>query len=337
MAKGFEQPVYVLFSKRVGMCVVEQAGRIICEGKTLIDIRKEVRSGGEMGLLSAAFAPDFDQSSDTFLYVNYTVSNGGAIETIVAAIPMRNLQAFSAEKRILLRFSQPFANHNGGLLLFRKDGTLLIGTGDGGSAGDPYGNGQKTNTFLGKILRIQPTPRATNPYQIPPNNPFAKRTGFFPEIYAYGLRNPWRFSLDRLTGDLYVGDVGQNRKEEIDFVQAGDNLGWNKMEADLCYKPENCSRAGLVLPIYSYGRQDGVSLTGGYVYRGKKIPGLVSQYLFADFVTGTIWAFPVRAGKKVGPAVTLISKAGPVSSFGEDLDGEIYVVLYSGEIKRIAP
>lgn len=337
VAKGFAQPVYVFFSKRLGMCVVEQAGRIVCDGKTLIDIRSEVRSGGEMGLLSGVLPPDFDQVNDSFLYVNYTAGSGNALETIIAAIPVRNLKAISQEKRILMRFAQPFPNHNGGLLVFKRDGTLFIGTGDGGSAGDPYGNGQKRSTFLGKILRIKPTPGAPAPYSIPADNPFANKPGIAGEIYAFGLRNPWRFSLDRLTGDMYVADVGQNKKEEVNLVRSGDNLGWNVMEADLCYKPANCSRAGLVLPIHSYGREDGVSITGGYVYRGKKLPGLASHYIFGDFGSGTIWAFRVQGGKKVGNAFVLFQKVGPISSFGEDQDGEIYVVLYSGEIKRLSP
>jgi len=301
VGEGFRSPVYVFFSSSLGMCVVEQAGVIKCAGQVFLDITNDVSSGGEMGLLSAALSPDFREGTG-YLYVDYTTAK---IETIVAAIPVRNMRAHAEERRVLLRFGQPFSNHKGGLLLFNRDGTLYIGSGDGGSGGDPYGNAQRKNTFLGKIIRIRPTPEGTNPYEIPSDNPFRNRPDALPEIFAYGLRNPWRFSFDRNQGLLYAGDVGQDRREEIDAVRAGDNLGWNVMEGDLCYPGDPCDRRGLVAPILSYGRETGKCVTGGYVYRGANLPELDSHYVFADFISGRVWEFPVYNGQRVGPVRTL--------------------------------
>lgn len=326
-AGPFVMPVQAVFTERLGLCVVEQKGRILCNGGVFLDITQRVSSGGEKGLLSMAPAPDFDRATHTNIYLNYTAEISGLLHTVVAALPVISGRPDVQRMRTVLSFKQPYANHNGGLLLFGPDGLLYIGTGDGGSGGDPQGNGQNKRTFLGKILRINPAGSTRQPYTVP-SNPLA-RSGYLPEIYATGLRNPWRFSFDRKTGLLYAADVGQNRLEEINVVRAGDNLGWNIMEGSECFRAQTCNRSGLTLPIHTYGRTEGQSITGGYVYRGSKIPALRAHYVFGDFVTGKVWAFPVDdSGKKTGPVRTLIESAGNISSFAEDRDGELYVIDY---------
>lgn len=333
IAGPYQAPVQAVYTEKLGLCVVEQKGRILCEGRLFLDISPEVTSGGERGLLSMAPAPDFDQKSRSFIYLNYTRTQNGRLFTVISELSVVNARP-EPEKRPVLTFEQPFANHNGGLLLFGPDRLLYIATGDGGSGGDPHGNGQKKSTFLGKILRIDPARDGSRPYRIVPN-PLAAR-GYLPEIFATGLRNPWRFSFDRKTGLLFAADVGQNRLEEIDVIRAGDNLGWNLMEGNECFR-DRCNRQGLTLPIHTYGRKEGASVTGGYVYRGSRIPALRGHYVYGDFVSGAIRAFPVdNAGRKTGAVRTLIENAGSVSSFGEDQHGEIVVVEYArGIIYRL--
>ncbi len=350
IASDFQRPVQVVFSpgSTGSLYVVEQVGRIvrIQAGRRdlFADLSSVVASGSsETGLLSLAFAPSFREERGGSIYLNYTA--GGPLRTEIVefrAVGNGNPPRLApASRRLLLRFSQPYANHNGGHLLFGPDGLLYIATGDGGAGGDPQGNGQKPNTFLGKILRIDPrAPQDDRPYTIPANNPFRARPPYLPEIFATGLRNPWRMSFDRATGRLYAGDVGQNRQEEIDLIQAGDNLGWNTMEGDLCFNPrDNCPRAGLAGPLYTYGRDQGVSVTGGFVYRGRALPGFAGQYFFADYGSGRLWSFPVGAdGRRAGPARVRLEKAGNISSFGEDNAGELYLVDHSrGEILKIVP
>ena len=330
VASGFKDPTQVVFSRRAGMCVVEQRGIITCSGKPYLDLTSTVRSGGEMGLLSMAFAPDFEKSQSSWVYVNYT--SGNPLWTNVAAIPVRGSPE-PDKKRVILRFAQPFNNHNGGLLPFGPDGSLFIGTGDGGSAGDPYNNAQRRDNYLGKILRIIPTPEGMSSYIIPKDNPFVGKGGL-PEIFAFGLRNPWRFSIAP-DGLIYAGDVGQDRREEVSVIRPGDNLGWNIMEADICFRP-NCSSVGTVTPIHSYGRDEGFSITGGYLYRGRSIRRLKGCYVYGDFGSGVIRAFPVDRGRKTGDVFTVAKLRGNISSFGEDEAGELYVVDYrSGSILKI--
>ena len=338
---GLVDPVYVT-SARDGsgrLFIVEQAGRIrILAGGTLrpapfLDIRDRVRAGGEMGLLGLAFHPDYPNNGR--LFINYTRDGPTGLETVIAEFavsPGNPDTAVRESEKNLITFSQPFTNHNGGMVEFGPDGFLYIATGDGGSGGDPQGNGQRLNTLLGKILRIDIN--AGVPYGIPPDNPFLPGPGR-DEIYAYGLRNPWRFSFDRETGRLFAGDVGQNRLEEIDIIEKGGNYGWNIMEGTRCFSPSsNCNTAGLSLPIHEYGRDLGISVTGGYVYRGSAVPSLVGKYLFADFGSGRFWALSELSSGQ-WRVEELLRTGLSISSFGEDENGEVYVVDYGGSIRQI--
>ncbi len=319
--------------------VVEQAGvvRIIRNGRLLprpfLDIRRRVVSGGEMGLLSIAFHPQYARTGR--LFVNYT-ADGGGLRTVIAEYRTSAGDPDLADpaERVLLEIPQPFRNHNGGLNLFGPDGMLYIGMGDGGSGGDPLNNGQRLDTLMGKLLRIDVD--GGMPYRVPPDNPFVGRAGARPEIWAYGLRNPWRFAFDRGSGRLFLADVGQNRWEEIDLIERGGNYGWRIMEGTHCFDPpEACSRAGLILPIAEYGREAGCSVTGGFVYRGVRIPRLVGRYLFGDYCSGTIWSLRESGGRWA--METLLTTELQISSFGEDQAGELYVVDHQGAVYRIAP
>lgn len=324
--------------------VVEQGGRIriVRDGRLVpepfLDIRDRVRSGGEQGLLGLAFHPDFGPAEDRF-YVNYTDRAG---DTVVAeyrrsADPDR---ADPASERVLLRIDQPFANHNGGMLAFGPDGRLYVGTGDGGSAGDPLDAGQRLDTLLGKLLRIDPEPGSGGPYRVPSDNPFVGRAGARGEIWAFGLRNPWRFAFDRRTGQLWIADVGQGRYEEVnrapDGLGRGANYGWARMEGRHCYPSgEGCARPGFVLPVAEYDHSLGCSVTGGYVYRGTRFPSLVGVYLFGDYCSGRLWG--VASGGPDEQEPVLLAETGrTISSFGEDDAGELYLTdLAAGSLWRI--
>ena len=302
-----------------------------------LDIRGKTRTNGECGLLGLAFPPAFRDKG--WFYVNYT--NPGCTASVVARYRVTSVAdvADASSEEILLTQSQPFQNHNGGSLAFGPDGFLYLGFGDGGSGGDPQNNGQNNATFLGKLLRID-TESGRAPYAVPPSNPFVGDARYKPEIWATGLRNPWRFSFDRETGDLWIGDVGQNRAEEIDFQPAsskgGENYGWRLMEGLSCFDPsQNCNRAGLTLPVHEYTRGQGdVSVTGGYVYRGARWPSLRGTYIYADYATGRIWGL-----RREGPLFNnrlLFDSSLAISTFGEDEAGEAYVADHgSGEIFRI--
>jgi glucose/arabinose dehydrogenase len=296
-----------------------------------LDLRGEVSQGSEQGLLGLAFSPD-----GGFLYVNYTDPNG---DTNVDEFAFRAGRAVLDTRRRVLFVDQPFPNHNGGNLAFGPDGYLYIGLGDGGSGGDPYGNGQSLKTLLGKMLRIEPRPSGSKPYGIPPDNPFVGRRGARPEIWALGLRNPWRYAFDRDTGDLWIGDVGQDTVEEVDRQPAGSkeglNYGWNRLEGTHPYEGSPPRRA--VSPVYEYPHEGGVcAVTGGYVYRGQAIPALVGAYLFADTCAGWIRAFRLVDGK-AGDVADLGLSAGSPVSFGEGPNGELYVLSLGGPVYRIAP
>ncbi|NDG28468.1 MAG: glucose dehydrogenase, partial [Proteobacteria bacterium] len=240
------------------------------------------------------------------------------------------------KEKVLLQIEQPFSNHNGGHLAFDKEGYLYIGTGDGGSAGDPLNHSQNLNSLLGKMVRIGVDSKGL--YDIPKDNPLTSPQQR-KEIFAWGLRNPWRFSFDRETGALFAGDVGQDRYEEIDLVEKGKNYGWRVMEADHCLTPpRGCNREGYVMPLTEYGRSEGGSVTGGYVYRGKQLPDLKGVYIYGDFMSGNIWGLSYdQASRKVLQNRLLLKSKLSVASFAEDADGELYVVDYSGVIYRLAP
>jgi glucose/arabinose dehydrogenase len=324
--------------------VVEQAGVIrVIAGRTLqaspfLDISSRVASGGERGLLGLAFHPRYAQNG--LLFVDYTRTRDGA--TVVSEFHASGEHADARSERILLVVDQPFANHNGGQIAFGPDGYLYIGLGDGGSEGDPQGNGQNTHALLGKILRIDVDHAAAGkPYAVPADNPFAPegiRPGAgLPEIWAYGLRNPWRFSFDRRFGDLYIGDVGGSAEEEVDRQPAdshgGENYGWNVMEGRECTS-NPCEQRPYVMPIVEYGHDRGCAVTGGYVYRGTKQPALQGDYLFGDYCSGTVFSLQVDEGADTPIAVLASGKR--ISSFGEGEDGEIYLVdIGSGGVFRL--
>lgn len=344
VAEGFRKPIQAVFPPdSAQLYVVEQGGRILrwAGGKRTVfaDLTDRIEAGSsETGLLSLAFAPDYRENRPTRVYLNFTPPS--PLRTVVAEYPVAGNppRLVTGKERRLLEFKQPWANHNGGHILFGPDRMLYIATGDGGAGGDPLGSGQKQDTLLGKILRIDPAVTAGRPYGIPRDNPFRGIGSYRPEIFATGLRNPWRISFDRATGKLYAGDVGQNRQEEINLIRPGDNLGWNTVEGELCYKPAKaCKRGGLVAPLHVYGRDQGVSVTGGYVYRGKALGGWQGQYFFADFGSGRVWSFPVgRDGRRAGAVRLHFNKAGNISSFGEDDQGELYLVRYrKGDVVRI--
>lgn len=324
------------------LCVVEQAGVIrifpadsmAVSAKTFLDIHESVASGGELGLLGLAFHPQY--AANGYFYVDYT--RNAPLRTVISRFRVSASNPDSADRSsefILLEQLQPFDNHNGGQLAFGPDGYLYIAFGDGGSGGDPMDNGQKTSTFLGKILRINVDSAAgALRYAIPPDNPFAGDTTKKQEIFAYGLRNPWRFNFDRQT--LWCGDVGQGLWEEIDTVINGGNYGWNIMEGKHCYSMSGCDMSGLTLPIWEYDHINGrCSITGGFVYRGSAAPSLTGKYLYADYCTGEIWALtPVQSAL---PSNSFVAGAGTsVSSFGENRLGELYLCEYdAGKIYKI--
>jgi glucose/arabinose dehydrogenase len=302
-----------------------------------LNISDQVIASGEMGLLGLAIHPDFETNG--LFYLDYIADNPR--RTIVSEWSVLEAGtvgslANTTSERILLEVMQPHSNHNGGAIEFGPDGYLYVALGDGGSANDPDENGQDPSTLLGSILRIDiDTGDPSISYQIPDDNPFVGQSSKRGEIWAYGLRNPWRFSFDRLTGDLWAGDVGQNKFEEVDLIVKGGNYGWNTMEGFSCFDPgRNCDQEGLTLPVTDYERSLGKSITGGYVYRGDTMPDLQGRYVYGDFVSGRIWS--LDAMNPDDPNVTDMMKYNiAISSFSESPDGELYVINYAGIIYSI--
>jgi glucose/arabinose dehydrogenase len=327
--------------------VVQQSGqvRIIQNGKVLprpfLDVSGRITTAGvEQGLLGLAFHPRY-RSNGRF-FVNYT-DEAGDTQVVEYRVSAKRNRADQRPVRTILSIDQPFANHNGGHLAFGRDGMLYIGVGDGGSAGDPNANGQNLGTLLAKILRIDVDRRTEGRnYAIPAGNPFVGRAGARPEIWAYGLRNPWRFSFDRRRGDLWIGDVGQNTLEEIDFRRAGRggaNFGWSAFEGRQRYKAGRAPNGPVVPPVAQYTRKVGNSVTGGYVYRGTEIPALRGRYVFGDWVTGAIFA--MRAAPRIGKPQRVAGVTLPgLTSFGEGAKGELYAtadgVVYRFALRRPA-
>jgi glucose/arabinose dehydrogenase len=316
--------------------VIEKPGRIrvLQDGQLtdtpFLDISERVSaSQSERGLLGLAFHPDY--ASNGFFYVNYTDLRG---DTTVSrfAVGSDPGRADPASETVLLVVAQPAANHNGGHLAFGPDGYLYIGTGDGGGAGDRYGNGQNPQTLLGAMLRIDVD--GGSPYAVPADNPFVGSPGVRDEIWSIGLRNPWRYSFDRLTGDLYIADVGQNIYEEVNVQPAGSssgqNYGWPIMEGLHCYPDgSDCDPAGLTLPVAEYNHAQGCSVTGGYVYRGQAFPALSGIYLYGDYCSGRIWGL-VRSGDGAWQNAELGQADARISSFGQDESGELYLTDIAG-------
>jgi glucose/arabinose dehydrogenase len=325
--------------------VAEQAGaiRIVRDGRLIerpfLEISERISAGGERGLLGIAFHPDFP--ADPRVFVNYTDTNGDTRISSFALDPADPDRADPASEVRMVFIDQPYPNHNGGALAFGPDGFLYIATGDGGSAGDPHGNGQSLDTLLGKILRIDvDRTEGDRLYAIPADNPFVGRAGTQPEIFVFGMRNPWRISFDRGGGDLWIGDVGQGALEEIDVVRSGtsgQNFGWNRMEGTSCFRPaQGCEDPSLVLPVTEYGRDLGSTVIGGGVYRGTLEPPLAGGYVFADFGSGNVFLIDPAQDGPTDPVVALESGAS-ISSFGEDEAGELYATdLLSGELFHVA-
>jgi glucose/arabinose dehydrogenase len=343
VASGLQSPVHLTApASDARLFIVEQPGRIrIVENGQLLptpflDIAAKVSSGGERGLLSVAFHPRYAQNG--FLYVNYTDRAGDTRIERYRVSANRNV-ADPASASLVLHVRQPYGNHNGGLVAFGPDGMLYIGMGDGGGGGDPEEAGQDPLQLLGKLLRIDVD--AAQPYGMPAGNPYAGRSGGRGEIWALGMRNPWRFSFDRTANLLYVADVGQNRLEEVNVVpagQAGVNYGWDVMEASDCFEPSSgCPRAGLTLPVLEYTHDDGCSITGGFVYRGQAIPGLQGHYLYADYCEGWVRSFRHADGQALDKRSYPLPDIGNISSFGEDSQRELYVISHRGTVHRIAP
>jgi len=316
--------------EQIGVIQVFENSPTIATSTVFLDIRNKVLYGGEQGLLGLAFHPNYE--SNGYFYVNYVADNPR--RTVIARYsvsPDNPNQALENSELVLLEVNQPFSNHNGGQLAFGPDGYLYIGLGDGGSAGDPLGNGQSLSTLLGKILRIDvDSPSQERNYGIPPDNPYAGNSlGYREEIYAYGLRNPWRFSFDVPNGRLWVGDVGQNQREEIDIIEKGKNYGWNIMEGSLPYSGGD--QTGLELPVWEYGRDEGIAIVGGYVYYGSTLPELYSKYIYGDFGSGKIWALQYDGVSS--PINTLLVDTDlRISSFGVNGQNELYICSLAGQI-----
>jgi glucose/arabinose dehydrogenase len=343
VAGGFNRPVLVTHAGDASgrLFIVEQYGRIwIYTGGALLpqpflDVADRLSTrGNEQGLLGLAFHPNYETNG--LFFVNYTDRDGATavVRYRVSADDPNRADPASAET--ILQIAQPFGNHNGGHIAFGPDGYLYIGMGDGGSAGDPQGSGQNPTALLGKMLRIDVN---AEPYAIPSDNPFVNAAGFAPEIWALGLRNPWRFSFDRATGDLYIADVGQNAIEEVNFQPAGssggENYGWNFLEGTRVYS-RAAAPAGLTAPFFEYPHPEGCSVTGGYVYRGERLPDLQGIYLFGDYCSGMVYASR-RDGAGIWQTVRWLDTNESISSFGEDEAGELYLVGHAGRIFRFEP
>lgn len=350
IATGLSQPLLVTNAGDGSgrLFVVEQTGkiRIVKNGAVaavpFLNLSASVSSGGERGLLGLAFHPNYESNGK--LYVSYTDLNGNSVIREYHVLATNPDLVNGSSGRTILRLRQPYPNHNGGNIAFGPDGDLYIGFGDGGSAGDPGNRAQNLGVLLGKLLRIDVNRRTgTLPYGIPSDNPFVGRSGL-DQIWAYGLRNPWRWSFDRATGDLWIGDVGQNTWEEVDRALAshgrnagrGLNFGWRVMEASHCSSPSTgCSRSGKTLPLTEYAHTNGrCSITGGYVYRGSAYPDLIGAYLFADYCSGEIWYVDRGAARRATPIRALDTNA-LITSFGQDEAGELYLTDANGTVYRL--
>ena len=307
-------------------------------GTPLLDLRSLVSGGGEQGLLGLAVHPDFPD--DPRVFVDYTDTSG---DTVVASYRLAagNPDQLDPESAVwILAVDQPFPNHNGGAIAFGPDRMLYVALGDGGGGGDPLDSGRRTDTLLGKILRldIDVAADASAPYAIPPDNPFVDRAGARPEIWLTGLRNPWRMAFDRITGDLWIGDVGQGDWEEVDVAPAGVgglDFGWNTMEGGHCFAPkQGCQTEGLSRPVTEYSHDLGCTIVGGAVYRGTRQPLLTGLYVFADYCSGRMWAVPAGRDGPLQPVRVGTAGAG-IASFGEDANGELYAANLDGTISRV--
>ena len=345
---SFSQPLAMLPvpSKNNEWLVVEKAGRIYnvtqqgngFTKQVYLDISNRVNAQyGESGLLGMAFHPQYSQNGR--IIVSYTATGSPLISTVSRFTGVAGANPLPDSEQVLLQLNQPYSNHDGGQVAFGPDGYLYMGFGDGGSGGDPLGNGQNTGVLLGKILRVDVD--NGQPYAIPADNPFANSGTGKGEIYAWGFRNPWRWSFDRQSGELWVGDVGQNAWEEIDIVQKGGNYGWNIKEGSHCYATANCQSAAAAAkaidPVAEYSHSEGCSVTGGYVYRGRLIPALQGRYIFGDYCSGRLWILTPKATGSGYDRSLLVDSSLSIASFAEDHQGEVYVVDLAGAVYKIVP
>ncbi|MCL4877375.1 MAG: PQQ-dependent sugar dehydrogenase [Anaerolineae bacterium] len=322
--------------------LVEKEGRVlIVENQQVLDSPfldisdRVLSSGSEQGLLSIAFDPNYAENGE--FYVNYTDQAGDG-DTVISRFRVTDDPnvADPVSEEIILTIDQPARNHNGGQIKFGPDGYLYVGTGDGGRGGDPWDNAENLSVLLGKMLRLKVTGEAT--YAVPADNPYAEIDLYRPELWSYGLRNPWRFSFDRETGDLYIADVGQGNYEEVNFQYAdssgGENYGWNTSEGLHCYSASNCDMTAVTLPVVEYDHSLGCSVTGGYVYRGTAFPSLNGIYFFGDYCSGIIWGM-TEADTSRPQVERLLQTTVSIASFGEDVNGELYVLDLSGAVYRL--
>lgn len=320
--------------------VIEKTGKVFAfnskQKHLFIDVSSLITTrGSEQGLLSIAFHPNY--SDNGYLFLFYTAQNGDNTLARLTVDPPNTKQTDLKSLEVLIAQEDPASNHNGGMLAFGQDGYLYLGIGDGGSGGDPWNNAQNLETLLGKMLRIDVN--QASGYSIPGDNPFVDKENILPEIWAYGLRNPWRHSFDRKTGDLWIADVGQNKWEEIHWRSSdsvgGENYGWRLMEGNHCYLPKKqCDTGNLVRPVAEYSHKYGCSVTGGYVYRGSEIKELYGKYIFGDFCNGTIWSIDKENDFEMHE---LMETDLSISSFGEDSSGELFILDYRGKVFKLIP
>ncbi len=345
---GLDNPVYMTAAPgdHTRLFVVEQAGRIrivkngILLPDPFLDITDRTTRGDEQGLLGLAFDPAYATTGRFFVY--YTTTGGGAAgHSVISRFSVSGDPDLSGTtEAIVLTTDQPFANHNGGMITFGPDGLLYAGLGDGGDGGDPLETGQDITDLLGSMLRLDVSGSS---YTIPPDNPFVATAGARGEVWNYGLRNPWRFSFDRSTGDLYIGDVGQGQYEEVDLVAAGagggQNFGWDDLEGNHCFEDGNCATNPSVRPVLEYDHGSGrCAITGGYVYRGAAVPALVGHYFYADYCSRSLRSFRRTAGGSITDQMTWsgVTITGSPTSFGEDASGELYITTQAGRLLRFA-
>jgi glucose/arabinose dehydrogenase len=348
VASGLSVPLYLTApaGDPTRLFIVEKGGaiRVVKDGALLptpfLDLTGRVSTGGEQGLFGLAFDPAYADNGR--FVVHYTDVGGNTVVSLFRVSADDADRADPASETIVLTAEQPFSNHNGGQILFGPDGMLYIGLGDGGSSGDPGGRGQALTDLLGSILRVDV--RTGTGYTIPPDNPFLGRADAKPEIWSFGLRNPWRFTFDPATGDLYIADVGQNAWEEVDVVPAaagagrGANFGWNVTEGRHCFAQATCDLTQFTLPVLEYDHGEGCSIAGGYVYRGAAIPALQGHYFYADYCQGWVRSFRLQDGQAVEPQQwPTLAPGGAITSFGQDAAGELYVLSAEGRVSRIVP
>lgn len=348
VAAGLNFPLYLTAppGDTTRLFIAEKGGaiRIVKHGTLeptpFLDLNGKVSTGPEQGLLGVAFDPAY--ATNGRFFVHYTDVNGNTTISLFQVATTNPDSANPASERIILTAEQPFPNHNGGQIAFGPDGMLYIGLGDGGSEGDPSGRGQSLTDLLGDILRVDVSSGAG--YTVPPDNPFVGRTDARPELWSVGLRNPWRFSFDAATGDLYIGDVGQDAWEEVDVVTAaqgagrGANFGWNITEGRHCFADPNCDTSKFTLPLVEYSHQDGCSVTGGFVYRGAAIPALQGHYFYADYCNGWVRSFRLQDGMAAEVQQwPSLAPGGNVPSLGQDAAGELYLMNAEGGVFRIVP